>query len=83
MQYKEEARTGKLTIMHTANRLTCGLLAIFMGSCGLHKFYGGKAGQGIIYILFSWTFIPFIISLIEGIAVLLAVEDENGCILIK
>ena len=65
------------------NRLTYGLLAIFMGSCGLHKFYGGKAGQGIIYILFSWTFIPFIISLIEGIAVLLAVEDENGCILIK
>ena len=54
-----------------------------MGSCGLHKFYGGKAGQGISYILFSWTFIPFIISLIEGIAVLLAVEDENGCILIK
>ena len=82
---KEEARTGKLTIIRTAeeNRLTYGLLAIFMGSCGLHKFYGGKAGQGIIYILFSWTFIPFIISLIEGIAALLAVEDENGCILIK
>ena len=65
------------------NRVTYGLLAILMGSCGLHKFYGGKVGQGILYILFSWTFIPLIISIIEGIIALQALEDENGCILIK
>ena len=65
------------------NKITYGLLAILMGSCGLHKFYGGKAGQGILYILFSWTFIPLIISIIEGIIAFHALEDENGCIYIK
>lgn len=32
---------------------------------GLHKFYLGLYKQGIIYILFCWTLIPQIISLIE------------------
>ena len=65
------------------NKSTYAVLAILVGSCGLHKFYAGKAAQGILYILFAWTFIPLIIGLIEGIAALLASEDENGCILIK
>lgn len=49
------------------NKTTAGLLALFFGSLGIHKFYLEKIPQGILYLIFSWTAIPFIISIIEGI----------------
>ncbi|MFW9831101.1 MAG: NINE protein [Candidatus Thorarchaeota archaeon] len=49
------------------SKITAGLLAFFLGSLGLHKFYLDKWGQGIIYLLFCWTFIPAIISFFEAI----------------
>jgi hypothetical protein len=48
------------------NKLTAGLLALFLGGLGVHKFYLGRA-VGVVYLLFCWTFIPSIIALIEGI----------------
>jgi predicted RNA-binding Zn-ribbon protein involved in translation (DUF1610 family) len=48
-------------------RVTAALLAFFLGGFGAHKFYLGKGGQGLLYLLFCWTFIPAIIALIEGI----------------
>lgn len=51
-------------------------LAIFLGSFGAHKFYQGKTIQGIIYFLLSWTTLPMLISLVEGIRYLfMPVED--------
>lgn len=49
------------------SRMTAGLLAIFLGGLGLHKFYLRKYLIGIIYLIFCWTLIPSIISIIEGI----------------
>ena len=52
------------------NRTTTALLALFLGGLGIHRFYlGGGANVvlGIIYIIACWTFIPTIISFIEGI----------------
>lgn len=49
------------------NRIVACVLAIFLGGLGVHKFYLGKIGIGIIYLLLSWTFIPSIVGLIEGI----------------
>ncbi len=43
------------------------LLAIFLGGIGIHKFYLGKVGWGIIYLIFSWTGIPMVLGWIEGI----------------
>ena len=42
-------------------------LAIVLGTVGAHKFYQGKTFQGIMYAVFCWTFLPSIISFIEGI----------------
>ncbi|MBP1732610.1 MAG: hypothetical protein H6Q55_3039, partial [Deltaproteobacteria bacterium] len=42
---------------------------------GIHKFYLGKVGLGIIYILFCWTGIPFIVGIIEGIIYLTKSDD--------
>lgn len=49
------------------NKVTAGLLALFLGGFGAHKFYLGKNGMGILYLIFCWTYIPSIIALIEAI----------------
>ena len=49
------------------SRVTAGILAILLGGFGVHKFYLGKAGLGILYLLLCWTVIVPIIALIEGI----------------
>ena len=58
------------------SRIAAALFAIFLGGIGIHKFYLGKVGQGILYLLFCWTFIPAIICLIEGI-VYLTMSDQS------
>ncbi|KPS90936.1 hypothetical protein AN697_28135, partial [Enterobacter cloacae subsp. cloacae] len=49
------------------SRIAAALLAFFLGGFGAHKFYLGKIGQGFLYLIFCWTFIPAIIAFIEFI----------------
>jgi len=49
------------------SRTTTWVLALFLGAFGGHKFYLGKVGQGILYMLFFWTLIPGFIAFIEFI----------------
>lgn len=58
------------------DKVTAGLLGIFLGGIGAHHFYLGNTGLGILYLLFSWTLIPAIVGFIEGIS-FLATSDEN------
>ncbi len=58
------------------NKIVAGILAILLGGIGVHKFYLGKIGMGIVYILFCWTGITAVIGLIEGI-IYLCSSDEN------
>ena len=58
------------------NKLVSGLLAFCFGGIGVHKFYLGKTMQGILYLLFFWTFIPALIAFIEGIYYIAVDEDE-------
>ena len=53
------------------------LLAFFLGGFGANKFYFNEIGAGIIYLLFSWTFIPSIIALIELFFLSKKVDDFN------
>jgi len=52
-----------------------GLLAILLGGIGIHHFYLGNNGMGILYLLFSWTGIPLILGIIEGIKHLTTSDD--------
>lgn len=58
------------------NKTAAGLLSIFLGGLGVHKFYLGKTGMGILYLIFCWTYIPAILGVIEGI-IYLTSSDEN------
>jgi TM2 domain-containing membrane protein YozV len=41
------------------------LLALFLGGFGAHHFYLGRVGMGVVYLVFSWTGIPWIIGWVE------------------
>ncbi len=58
------------------SKTTAGILALFLGGFGVHKFYLGKTGSGILYILFSWTGIPAIIAFVEGLIYLCESDAE-------
>jgi TM2 domain-containing membrane protein YozV len=47
------------------NKTALLLLTFFLGGIGGHKFYLGKPIQGILYLLFCWTFVPCVIAFIE------------------
>jgi len=65
------------------NKLFYCLIAFFLGSLGVQKFITGKIGAGILCLIFSWTAIPGIIGVIDGIRGLLQNEDENGNIIVN
>ncbi|WP_295121198.1 TM2 domain-containing protein [Ruminococcus sp.] len=64
------------------NKTAYCLLCIFLGGIGIHKFYAGKVGIGILYLLFCWTLIPSLIALIEFIIALCDNADANGNIFV-
>lgn len=58
------------------SKVAAGILGILFGGLGIHKFYLGQIGKGILYLVFCWTFIPGIVGFIEGI-IYLCSSDEN------
>jgi TM2 domain-containing membrane protein YozV len=58
------------------NRIVAAVLAFFVGGFGVHKFYLGKTFQGIIYLIFSMTFIPFFIGVVEAIQLFTMTDDD-------
>lgn len=65
------------------NKVAYCLLALFLGGFGVHKFYSGKTGMGILYIVFCWTAIPSFVAWVELIiAVFTKKADANGNIVI-
>lgn len=63
-------------VMTTKSKTTAGIFALLLGGIGVHKFYLGRIAAGVLYVLFCWTFIPAVISLVEGI-LLLSMSDAD------
>lgn len=58
------------------NKVEAGILAILFGGLGIHKFYVGKYGQGIVYAIFCWTLIPSVLGIVEGIHFICGTDEE-------
>ena len=71
------------------NKTTAGLLAIFLGAFGAHKFYLGFTGAGLVFLLtntigwvITWIMLGIpnialgVIALIEGIMYLTKTDEE-------
>lgn len=59
------------------SRVTAAVLAFLLGGLGIHKFYIGKIGMGILYLIFVWTYIPMIVAFIEGIVYLTSTRTDE------
>ncbi len=53
------------------NKTVAIILAFFMGWIGIHKFYLGKNVAGILYLVFSWTFIPGVLAFFDFLGLLM------------
>ena len=58
------------------SKVTAGVLALLLGGIGIHKFYTGAWGWGIVYIVLCWTYIPALVALVEGIRYLTLKQPE-------
>lgn len=52
------------------------VLALFLGWMGVHKFYLGRIGSGIVYLVFFWTMIPALLGMIDFFVLALMDGDE-------
>lgn len=64
------------------SKLVYCLLAAFLGGLGVHEFYAGKVGTGILFLIFCWTGVPEVVALIQLILALFKKADANGNILV-
>lgn len=74
--YVQQQQTAINPAWPVKSKVAAGILAIFFGGLGVHKFYLGKVGMGILYLCFCWTYIPALVGFIEGI-IYLCSNDEN------
>jgi len=66
-QYQSEKRSVSIAV----------LIALTFGFFGFQKFYLGNVRAGVLSILFSWTFFPFFIALLDATQMEKLVYDYN------
>ena len=55
------------------------LLCLFLGGLGIHRFYVGKVGSGVVQLLLCWTGISAIWAFIDFICILVgSFTDAQG-----
>ncbi len=74
--YKALGSTINFSSSGQKKRVTAGILALLLGGAGVHKFYLGAWGLGIIYFIFFWTWIPAFLGLAEGVRYLTLSDEE-------
>lgn len=57
------------------SQIVAGLLALFLGGLGLHRFYLGQ-WWGIFYLLLSWSGLPMLVALVEAVTFLATDKDD-------
>lgn len=53
-------------------------LCLFLGGLGAHKFYAGKWLQGLLYLVFCWTYVPAVLSVFDLLIAIFKRADRYG-----
>ncbi len=75
-QYQQVAQQQPYMQSKRKSKGTAAVLCFLLGAFGGHKFYLGKTGMGFLYLIFCWTWVPCIISVIDFI-ILLCMSDAE------
>ena len=70
------------TRRHTCNKALYIAMALLFGTFGVHKFCAGRVWMGLLYVLFSWTGIPTVVGIIEGVLAAFKPTDDLGAIVV-
>ncbi|WP_101357457.1 NINE protein [Raineya orbicola] len=57
-------------------RLIAAAMSLFGGTWGVHHFYLGNFGKGVLSVIFSWTGIPTIIGLVDAVKFLTMTDEQ-------
>ncbi len=58
------------------NKYVFAILSGLFGTFGIQWFYLRKIHKGVLYLVFSWTLIPWFLSIFHAIKVLLLSQEE-------
>lgn len=58
------------------NKTTAIILALLLGWLGIHRFYLGEKRAGKKYLLFCWTGVTFLLTIVDIIGLLLISEER-------
>lgn len=58
------------------DKTTAGLLAIFLGGLGVHRFYLGQTGLGFFHLIFCWFPVSWLVGFISGLVILTMDDDK-------
>lgn len=67
---------------HTCNKALYVAMALLFGTFGVHKFCAGRVWMGVFYVALSFTFIPTVIGVIEGVLAAFKPTDSFGAIVV-
>jgi TM2 domain-containing membrane protein YozV len=65
---------------HKVDKRIYGLLTIFLGWCGVHRFLEHRWKLGVFYLLVGWTGLGLAFALVDLLIALPIPKDENGMI---
>ncbi|QKG53526.1 TM2 domain-containing protein [Hymenobacter sp. BRD67] len=71
------AAAPKSTTVEGKSQIVAAVLCFFLGGLGIHDFYLGRVGKGILQIILSILLVGFILVIIDFIRILLGTEKPK------
>lgn len=69
-------KANNIEIKKSRERTIAAFLALFLGGIGIQKFYIGQIFLGVLCVIFSFTFIPMVIGIVDFMRFMLMSDEE-------